>query len=151
MGKRKVKGIAVHCTGASKSQSVESILRYWKEVLGWKNPGYHRIVEPNGNKHKLLHFDQISNGVAGHNSGLINICYIGGQYGDDRTDEQKAGLLDFIFEAIEYINDLEGLTDEEKIKAKKNDIIIQGHYQFPNVNKACPQFDAKKEYEWITS
>lgn len=149
--KRNITHIVVHCTGASQKQSVESILRYWKEQLGWKNPGYHRIVEAYGTKHKLLHFDQVSNGVGGYNSTLINICYIGGQFGDDRTDAQKAGLLDFIYEAIEYINDLEGLTEQQKILVPKKKIIIQGHRDFPNVNKACPNFDAKSEYSWITA
>ncbi len=149
--KRNVVGIAVHCTGASQNQSIESIQKYWKEVRGWKNPGYHRIVEADGTKHKLLHFDKVSNGVGGHNSDIINICYVGGQYRDDRTDAQKAGLLDFIYEAIEYINDLEGLTEEEKIRAPKKKIFIKGHRDFPNVKKSCPQFDAEKEYEWITA
>lgn len=146
-----MKYIAIHCTGASKTQSVDSILRYWRENLGWKSPGYHRIIEPDGTIHNLLNFDLVSNGVQGFNSQSINICYIGGQHRDDRTEEQKASLLGCIYEAIEYINDLKGLTEAQKIKAPKNEIIIQGHRDFPNVNKACPNFDAKNEYEWITS
>lgn len=146
-----MKYIAIHCTGASQKQKVDSILRYWKEKLGWKNPGYHRIIEPDGTVHNLLDFDLVSNGVQGYNSETINICYIGGKEKDDRTEEQKASLLGCIYEAIEYINDLKGLTEAQKIKAPKNEIIIQGHRDFPNVNKACPNFDAKKEYEWITS
>lgn len=146
-----MKYIAIHCTGASQRQTVDSILRYWTEKLGWKSPGYHRIIEPDGTIHNLLDFDLVSNGVQGFNSKSINICYIGGQHGDDRTEEQKASLLGCIYAAIEYINDMKGLTESQKIKAPKNAIIIQGHRDFPNVNKACPNFDAKKEYEWITS
>lgn len=151
MGKRKVKYIAIHCTGADQNQSVESIQNYWRNVKKWKNPGYHRLISHDGTIHNLLHFDNVSNGVKGFNSITINICYIGGQHNDNRTEEQKAGILNCIYEAIEYINDLEGLTEEEKINAPKNEIIIQGHRDFPDVNKACPQFEAKKEYSWITS
>jgi hypothetical protein len=34
-------------------------------------------------------------------------------------------------------------------KRKYPDAVIQGHKDFPNVNKACPSFDAKKEYAHI--
>lgn len=149
--KRKVKYIAIHCTGASQNQTVESILKYWKEVKGWKYPGYHRLISPDGTIHELLDFDKVSNGVEGYNSASINICYIGGHHGDDRTEAQKASLLNCIYEAIEYINDLEGLTEEQKIRAPKKQIIIQGHRDFPNVKKDCPNFDAKQEYSWITA
>lgn len=151
--KRNVKYIAIHCTGASQNQSVESILRYWREVKGWKNPGYHRLISADGTVHNLLPFDKVSNGVEGYNSVSIHICYIGGQHGDDRTEAQKASLLNCIYEAIEYINDLEGLPEIEKINAKKNPVIIQGHLDFPDLRipKDCPNFNAKQEYEWITA
>lgn len=151
MIKRKVKYIAIHCTGADQNQTVASIQRYWTLVKKWKNPGYHRLIDQHGIIYKLLHFDNVSNGVQGYNSETINICYIGGQHFDNRTEAQKVGILDCIYEAIEYINDLEGLSELEKIQAPKNEIIIQGHRDFPNVNKACPQFNAKDEYSWITS
>src|SRR5690606_27283726 len=115
MGKRKVKYIAIHCTGASQQQTVKSILEYWRDVKKWKQPGYHRLISADGVIYKLLDFDLVSNGVQGYNSETINICYIGGQHVDNRTEEQRASMLDCIYEAIEYINDLEGLTEEEKI------------------------------------
>ena len=131
---RKVKYIAIHCTGASQQQSVNSILRYWEKTLGWRNPGYHRLIEADGTVHKLAPFEGITNGVRGFNSECIHIAYIGGEHGDNRTEEQKAAILDCIFEAMEWIGDKP---------------IIQGHRDFPNVAKSCPSFDAKKEYEWI--
>lgn len=136
MSKRPIEFIAIHCTGASQQQTVDSILRYWKEVKGWKSPGYHRLIEADGTIHNLLPFNRVSNGVAGYNSRIINICYIGGQHGDDRTDAQKSGLLDCIREALEWIG---------------HKVTIQGHRDFPNVKKSCPSFDAKTEYEWITA
>lgn len=137
MAKRKIKYIVIHCTGASQNQSVESIQRYWREKLGWKSPGYHIIIEADGTRHQLQPFDKISNGVKGFNSVSINICYIGGGDGTDtRTEEQKAGILLSIQEALEWVG---------------HAVIIQGHYQFPNVPKTCPNFDARKEYSWICS
>lgn len=74
---RQIKYIVVHCTATSQSASVASILNGWKQ-LGWKNPGYHFLVEQSGAHHILLPVDQVSNGVKGYNSVSINIAYIGG-------------------------------------------------------------------------
>jgi N-acetylmuramoyl-L-alanine amidase len=84
------------------------------------------------------------------------ICYEGGLEAgqthwrfakDTRTLEQKASILDCIYETIRYIiNEVaEGVI---KVDFK---IEIIGHGQLPNTSTACPSFDAKSEYEWITA
>ena len=132
---REIKFLAVHCTATPQTTSVESIKQYWKTHLGWKMPGYHFIIKPNGEVVKLLSVDEISNGVKGFNSVSINIAYIGGVDSqnnpiDNRTPAQKKALRDLL----------------EKFKIVHPKAIIQGHRDFPNVKKACPSFDAKKEY-----
>ncbi len=99
-------------------------------------PGYHFIILPNGDVVQLLPIEQVSNGVAGFNSVLINIAYLGGVDAtnkplDNRTPAQKVAIL-------KLLSDL---------KKKFPTAIIQGHRDFPNVKKACPSFDAKKEYK----
>ena len=135
---RKINYIAVHCTATSQRATVESIQRYWKENLGWKSPGYHYIILPNGEIKQLLDETKISNGVAGYNSETINVCYVGGidNLGkpiDNRTASQKQSLLLI-------------LTD---LKSRYKTAEIKWHYQFPDVKKACPCFDAKNEYKNI--
>ena len=132
---REIKFLAVHCTATPQTTSVESIQQYWKTQLGWKMPGYHFIIKPDGEVVKLLSVDEISNGVKGFNSVSINIAYIGGVDShnnpiDNRTPAQKKALRDLL----------------EKFKIVHPKAIIQGHRDFPNVKKACPSFDAKKEY-----
>lgn len=140
MKKREIKHIVIHCTGASQNQSVESIQNYWRNNLGWKSPGYHILIEPDGTKNYLMSFDKATNGVKGFNSNSIHICYIGGVDGkDERTEAQRAGIIESIHMAMEYCN------------GQKNKPEILGHYQFPNVPKTCPNFDAKNEYSWITA
>lgn len=136
--KRKINNIVIHCTGANQNQSVQSILNYWKNTLGWKNVGYHRLIDKYGNIHNLSDFNQVTNGVKGHNSNSIHICYIGGEFEDNRTELQKAGILECIYEALRWVDN-------------PNKIEIKGHRDFKGVTKSCPQFDAKKEYEWITA
>lgn len=132
---RNITHIVVHCTATQQNAKVEDIQRYWRNNLGWKSPGYHFIVEPNGKETQLLTIAQPSNGVKGHNASIINVCYIGGvdQFNkplDNRTAAQKDMLL-------------KRLKDLKKMFPKA---IIQGHRDFAGVSKACPCFDAKSEY-----
>ena len=88
---RNIKYIAVHCTATPQTTSIDSIMNFWKTNLGWKMPGYHFIIKPDGEVAKLLSVDKVSNGVRGFNSETINIAYIGGidKNGkpiDNRTD-----------------------------------------------------------------
>lgn len=133
---RAINYIAVHCSATQPNAKVSAIQKYWREQLGWKSPGYHVIVEANGNAVELLPIDQVSNGVQGYNSQTINICYIGGidkngKPTDTRTCEQKLTLLKY-------------LAKWRKMFPKAK---IQGHRDFPKVAKACPSFDAKTEYK----
>lgn len=133
---RAIKYIVVHCSATPQTTSVESIKHYWKAHLGWKMPGYHFIIKANGEIVQLLEIDKVSNGVKGYNSESINVCYIGGidtnkKSTDNRTPEQKQSLVQLL----------------KKLKNQFPKAIIQGHSQFPNVNKACPCFDAKNEYK----
>lgn len=136
---RTIKYIAVHCTATPQSATIDSIRNYWKNVLKWKQPGYHYIVKPDGSVVNLLDIDKISNGVKGYNHETINISYIGGideasgNPKDTRTDAQKVAIKNLLIQ----------------LRAKFPHAIIQGHRDFPNVKKACPSFDAKKEYSGV--
>lgn len=138
--KRAIKYIAIHCTASPQTATVAAIQRYWRDSLGWKSPGYHLLIEPNGTIHRLLDFNGIANGVRGFNKESIHISYIGGvdKNGkpiDNRTAVQKEAILKCIKEVIEW--------------SDNKCLIIQGHRDFPNAKKACPCFDAKAEYRGI--
>jgi len=131
--KRTIEYIVVHCTATPPEAKVENIVRYWKEQLGWKNPGYHYIIKRNGEIVQLLSEDQVSNGVKNYNQHSVHISYIGGvdkdlKPFDNRTDEQKHALFNKV---VELSNRYPGAE-------------IKGHRDFPGVIKACPSFDVKK-------
>jgi N-acetylmuramoyl-L-alanine amidase len=135
---RKIKYIAVHCTATAQTATIEAIQNFWREHLGWQTPGYHFIVEADGTLVNLLPIEKVSNGVKGFNSETINISYVGGVDAkgvpkDTRTVQQKKTLLGVL----------------KMLKKKFPTAIIQGHRDFPNVKKACPSFDAKKEYQHL--
>lgn len=135
---RKIDYLVVHCTATPQSTTIESILQYWEKVLGWKNPGYHIVIEANGKINRITPLEKIANGVKNHNSNSIHIAYIGGvdrnnKPIDNRTYSQKQSL-------IYILRDLLQKFPEAK---------ILGHRDFSNVHKDCPCFDAKKEYKNI--
>lgn len=143
---RKIDRIFVHCTGSQKGATVNDILRTFK-ALGWKNPGYHYIIDADGYTTQLLSHDKIANGVKGYNANSIHIAYIGGldkkgkQY-DSRTPEQKKEIIELL----------------KILRAKYPSAVILGHRDIsPDTNrngiveqcefiKGCPLFNAKEEY-----
>ena len=132
---RDIKYIVVHCTATPPDTKIENIKCYWKEHLGWKNPGYHFIIKRNGEIVRLQPEGLIANGVAGNNRYSIHISYIGGvdkdnKPFDNRTDAQKHAMF----------NKLVALSE------KYPNAIIKGHRDFPGVTKACPSFDVR---EWL--
>lgn len=135
---RKIIYLVVHCTATQPETSIASIENYWHNVLSWKNNGYHYIIDKNGNYCKLTPLDKIANGVRGYNQNSIHIAYIGGidkngKPKDTRTEPQKQTILKLL----------------KELRVKFPNAKIQGHRDFPNVKKACPSFDAKKEYSNI--
>lgn len=86
---REIKYIVCHCTATDQDATVEGIKRFWKKNLGWRNPGYHFLIEKDGTIHNLQPIEKPSNGVRGYNTNSIHVSYIGGKLQDDRTDEQS--------------------------------------------------------------
>lgn len=137
---RDIKFIVVHCTATPPNTTIESIKRFWKEKRGWGDvPGYHYIIERNGNVIKLLDESKNSYGVYHHNSNCISLAYIGGidkegKPQDNRSDAQKHAMFNLIVSLTEKYPRAE----------------VLGHRDFPDAKKACPCFDVKtwlKNYE----
>ena len=143
---RDIKYIAVHCTASSQHTTIKELQQEFRRK-GWKNPGYHYVVAADGAITQLLDEEKVSNGVKGFNSVSINVAYIGGidskgKPTDNRTQAQKNALLSLI----------------KVLHKKYPTAIVQGHRDFsPDLNhdgritsneyiKACPCFDAKREY-----
>lgn len=133
---RGIRYLVVHCTATPSGTKVEAIQRYWREHLGWKAPGYHKVILEDGTVVPLADDETICNGVAGYNRQALHVSYIGGvdkdgkTAKDTRTPEQKAALMSVL-----------------KAWRKKYPLaIIQGHRDFPGVSKKCPSFNANVEY-----
>ena len=132
---RDIKYIAVHCTAGPATQTTKAIKDYWKNNLGWESVGYHYLINADGTIEQLAQESEITNGVAGFNSVTVQMSYKGGvdatnKPKDTRTPQQKESILKLL----------------KDLRKRYPKAIIQGHKDFPNVKKACPSFEAKKEY-----
>lgn len=153
---RPIDAIVIHCTAGSQTQNARQVVDYHTRSkaaggLGWSVPGYHYIIEPDGNVVNTLSEAVPSNGVKGHNDHIINISYIGGIDSkgrgiDNRTPAQKAALIRLLKELRpRYPNArIMGHRDIASTDSNHNGIIDPWERV-----KECPCFDAIPEYSKI--
>ena len=135
VNKRTIKELIVHCsaTPEGKDYSVNTI-RQWHLQRGFSDVGYHYVIYRDGSIHTGRDESIIGAHCTGHNANSIGVCYIGGCASDGktpkdtRTTEQKQSLVKLL----------------KELKTKYPQASIHGHRDFSS--KACPSFDATKEY-----
>ena len=138
VNKRTIKELIVHCsaTPEGKDYSVDTI-RQWHLQRGFSDIGYHYVIYRDGSIHIGRDESIIGAHCTGHNTNSIGVCYIGGCASDGRTPkdtrttEQKQSLVKLL----------------KELKTKYPKASIHGHRDFSS--KACPSFDATKEYSSI--
>ena len=166
---RKIELIVLHCTDTRPSQNftIEKLMASHKREGFGQYPGYHFYIRRDGTLYYCRPMNVIGCHVRGHNANSIGVCTEGGHrdgpeqipvgnmndlvklqegrnppplggdkrgaYEDNRTAEQLVVLH-------ELLSCLHELFPEAK---------IVGHHDL-NPGKACPCYDAKKEYEYIT-
>ena len=138
VNKRNIKEIIVHCsaTPEGKDFTVADIKR-WYLARGFSDIGYHYVIYRDGSIHTGRNESIIGAHCTGHNTNSIGVCYIGGCVSngktpkDTRTPQQKQSLVKLL----------------KELKTKYPQASIHGHRDFSS--KACPSFDATKEYSSI--
>ncbi len=128
--------LIIHCSAVLPFQtsSVEQI-NEWHLARGWANGcGYHYVIRRDGSIEKGRPDEMIGAHCLNHNRHSIGICYEGGldvngKPADTRTEAQKESMLNLLTE----------------LKKQHPNALIVGHSTFSN--KACPCFDAAKEYK----
>lgn len=133
---RSINEIIVHCsaTPEGKNFTVADITR-WHKARGFRTIGYHFVVYRDGSIHTGRPLEQVGAHCLRHNAYSIGICYIGGCAADGktpkdtRTEAQTTALLALL----------------RQLKDQFPNATIHGHRDF--AAKACPSFDATKEYK----
>lgn len=133
---RKINKIIIHCSATPEGRDVKTeTIRGWHiKNNHWKDIGYHYVIELDGSIHKGRDESAVGAHCSGQNANSIGVCYVGGvgkdgkTPKDTRTDAQKQSLINLL----------------KSLKTKYPAAIVYGHRDF--AAKACPSFDAKKEY-----
>lgn len=129
--------IIIHCSavGPGQQSSAADIDR-WHRQRGWKNGcGYHYVIRRDGSIETGRPLEMVGAHSLNHNKHSIGICYEGGldihgRPADTRTEAQKAAMRQLL----------------EQLHARFPKAITTGHNVF-NPMKACPCFNAMREYE----
>lgn len=129
--------IIIHCSATRKdwmanqslSEKRAEIRRWHMQDRGWKDIGYHWLIDRDGEVAAGRPETVIGAHTVGHNTGTIGICLIGGFGGaaDDKFDEhftpqQKSALLRLV----------------KEIRARAKIRHVSGHNEY--AVKACPSF-----------
>ncbi|MFU8843490.1 MAG: N-acetylmuramoyl-L-alanine amidase [Bacteroidales bacterium] len=142
-----VEFLVIHCTATPQRREVTGAqIRLWHTApppagRGWKQVGYTDMIHLNGGVERLAANNddgivdawEITNGVAGMNSRIRSIVYVGGldKAGvpmDTRTREQKEAMKKYVFDFI-----------------RRNPTVkVAGHNQFSS--KHCPSFNVP---DWL--
>ena len=133
--KRSINLIVVHCSATKEGLDYTTAdIKKWHLARGFSDIGYHYVIYRDGSVHNGRDVNISGAHCDGHNSHSIGVCYIGGlsksgKEVDTRTDAQKAALVKLL----------------KTLKAMYPKATIHGHREY--ANKACPCFDAYKEYK----
>lgn len=146
---RPIERIFIHCTASPQTATVQDILGEFR-AKGWKYPGYHYVIAPDGQITCLLDENLVSNGVQGYNQTSVNIAYIGGidRFGksvDNRTQAQKDKLVWLLKELRKRYPKAEILGHRDISPDTNNNGIVDPWERI----KDCPCFNAKEEYKGI--
>jgi N-acetylmuramoyl-L-alanine amidase len=131
---RHIDELIIHCTATPEGRDVTAKeIDQWHRQRGFRCIGYHYVIRLDGTVEAGRDPALIGAHCLGHNARSIGIAYVGGVDPkgvpkDTRTEAQRSALLQLIRE----------------LKHKYPNATIHGHRDF--AAKACPSFDATKEY-----
>jgi len=138
-----VEEIVVHCVatppdfmaGVSTAERVAEVRRWHMRDRGWRDIGYHWLIDRDGTVTPGRAETEIGAGVEGHNAGVIHISLFGG-FGSAETDPFERNFTATQDAALRRI--IREVCDRTRI-AK-----VTGHNQY--AAKACPGFSVP---DWL--
>ncbi len=135
---REIKLIVIHCSATRCNVPfTPAQLEQCHKAKGYQGTGYHFYITRDGMVYHTRPIEQVGAHAFGFNLHSLGICYEGGldetgKPADTRTTFQCAALLELL----------------TTIKKHFPGAAIKGHYQLSaDIHKACPCFNAEKEYQ----
>lgn len=130
---RKINWLVIHTAATRPSMDIGAKeIRRWHKERGFNDIGYHYVIRRDGRVEKGRPDARVGAHVRGHNTGSLGICLVGGVNENlvpenNYTEAQWRSLESLLNTLVE----------------KYPEAYVRGHRDFPNVNKACPCFDAE--------
>lgn len=136
--------IIIHCTATrpdwwatrTTAQKVAEVKRWHVEDRGWKDIGYHFLIDRDGHTVDGRPLDQVGSHTKGKNTGTIGIALFGGhgsaetdKFSDHFTPEQDQSLQALLVRLLKQYPTIK---------------VISGHNQY--AAKACPGFNVPSWY-----
>lgn len=133
---RPIDEIILHCSATKEGQNfkAEDIRRWHVNGNGWKDIGYHYVIDLDGTIELGRPLDQAGAHTTNHNQRTIGICYVGGLDSNGKPKDTRT---------LQQVAAMRQLVAALKVcfpTIKK----VSGHRDY--ANKACPCFDARKEF-----
>lgn len=141
---RKLNEIIVHCTAtkpdwlANKTteQKVAEVRKWHMKDNGWKDIGYHYLIDRDGTVVAGRPLEQVGAHTQGHNTGTIGISLFGG-HGSAATDSFSAHFTEAQNKALRKLL--------WELMTKYGITKVSGHNQY--AAKACPGFNVPNWFE----
>ena len=137
---RPIDEIIIHCSATrpewragSKTSAKVSEIRKWHKDRGWRDIGYHYLIDRDGTVATGRPVEQVGAHVKGHNTGTIGVCLIGG-HGSSENDRFEDNYT------TEQEDTLRGLLTD--LGARYGIDKVTGHNQY--AAKACPGFNVPR-------
>jgi hypothetical protein len=118
-----IEHIARHHSATSDGD-FKTFWKYWNGVKGWGTGGYAEIILRDGTVQICYDPNEITNGIANHNSTTYHICVVGN--GSFTDAQEKAWEERCLYNLKRF-----GLTPDK----------VKGHREFSGASTACPGID----------
>lgn len=142
---RPINKIVVHCSATKPDRNIgEAEITQWHKEKGWSDIGYHFVIRRNGLRENGRPLEIAGAHVAGHNTGSIGICMVGGVGPDGKAEcnftfRQFQTLETLLRELLTQFPKAEVLGHRDLSPDKDGDGTIEQSEWL----KECPTFDAK--------
>lgn len=148
---RAIYWLVIHCSATrEQTEYTPQQLERDHQARGFLRAGYNFYVRKTGEVVGMRPLEMIPAHVKGHNRNSLGICYEGGldetgQPADTRTPEQKRALLALLRRLKRQFPEARICGHRDLSPDLDGDGVITPHEWI----KACPSFDAEKEYKTI--
>lgn len=133
------KFITIHCAATQNLPSITAdTIRKWHVGKGWKDIGYHFVIETDGAIKHGRPLNQTGAHVLGNNRDNIGICLVGGIDSEGKSEDNYTDAQMLSLELL-----VKGLMSSYDIEK------VLGHRDWPGAGKDCPCFDVESWLETI--